>query len=186
MATNGIASGLRADARRNRDRIVNAAGRLFATRGVDIPMEDVARGAEVGVGTLYRRFASREELLAAVVAELNRCLLAAMSTVSAQESDNWRMLLEVLHGWLELPLCGLISAVLADSPAEGECWLGPFRELVRGAQNDGTLRPDIEPAEIAVMVSLLARGTGDGTATRERLLAVMLAGLGADRPARSV
>jgi AcrR family transcriptional regulator len=186
MATKKIANGLRADARRNRERIVSAAGRLFAAQGVDIPMEEIARGAEVGVGTLYRRFASREELLAAVVAELNRCLLAAMSDVSARESENWRRLRGVLHGWLELPLCGLISVVLADSRAECECWFGPFRELVRGAQSDGALRPDIEPAEISVMVSLLARGTGDGTATRQRLLAVMLAGLSADRPAQPV
>src|SRR5690606_39081124 len=57
---------LRADARRNRDRIINAARTAFAERGPEVPMEEIARCAGVGTGTLYRRFPDRESLVRAV------------------------------------------------------------------------------------------------------------------------
>ena len=63
------ATGLRADARRNRDQIVAAAKQWFAVQGPDVPMEEIARAAGVGVGTLYRRFPDREALIRAVVRE---------------------------------------------------------------------------------------------------------------------
>ncbi|MBM4636158.1 TetR family transcriptional regulator, partial [Rhodococcus hoagii] len=52
---------LRADAERNRRKILDAAAELFATRGIDITLDDVARHAEVGVGTVYRRFTCKQE-----------------------------------------------------------------------------------------------------------------------------
>ena len=57
---------LRADARRNRDRLVEVARSAFAERGLDAPLDDIARRAGVGPGTLYRHFPTREALLAAV------------------------------------------------------------------------------------------------------------------------
>ncbi|WP_410667935.1 TetR/AcrR family transcriptional regulator [Amycolatopsis sp. cmx-4-68] len=157
-------------------------------------MEEIARAAGVGIGTLYRRFPSRPELLGAVIAELDRRLLTSVSEVCGQEPDSWPALQRLLRGWMELPLCGLISYALATAPcaAGGRTavdhagqWSALFRRLVRNAQARGGLRADVEPDEIAVMLSLLARGTGDTTpTTRGRLLTVMLAGLGADQPAR--
>src|SRR4051794_1798126 len=61
--------GLRADARHNRGRILEAARALFATRGLDVPMAAVARHAGVGVATLYRRFPTRESLITTVFAD---------------------------------------------------------------------------------------------------------------------
>ncbi len=195
-----MGKGLRVDAQRNRDRILFAAGKLFAARGTDVPMDEIARAAGVGVGTLYRRFPSREELLDAVIADLERRLLASVSEACGAEPDSWPALQRLLRGWMELPLCGLISYALAAAPCAAGSrradsspaghhagqWSALFRRLVRSAQAGGDLRADVEPDEIAVMLSLLARGTGDTAtpATRERLLTVMLAGLGAGRPAR--
>src|SRR5919108_6091323 len=60
---------LRADARRNRQAVVAAAKRLFADRGLDAQMPDVAKAAEVGVGTVYRHFPTKEDLIAALAAD---------------------------------------------------------------------------------------------------------------------
>ncbi len=57
-------AGLRADARRNRERIIAAAQEVFAQRGLDVPVEDIARHAGVGVATVYRRFPTRADLIA--------------------------------------------------------------------------------------------------------------------------
>ena len=77
---------LRADARRNRDQLVDAAGALFAERGPDVPMEEIARRAGVGVGTLYRRFPDRDALVRAVAYEsLQRVVANARS--AAGEPD---------------------------------------------------------------------------------------------------
>ena len=71
---------LRADARRNRDQILAAAAHAFVASGSDVPMEEIARAAGVGVGTLYRRFADREALLVAVVEHDVTALLARIRT----------------------------------------------------------------------------------------------------------
>src|SRR5437764_14546712 len=60
---------LRADARRNRDAVLAAAKKLFADQGLDAQMPDVARAANVGVGTVYRHFATKDDLIAALVAD---------------------------------------------------------------------------------------------------------------------
>ncbi|MFD0891150.1 helix-turn-helix domain-containing protein, partial [Streptosporangium algeriense] len=65
MSTPAARPALRADAARNRERVTAAARRMFAERGLDVPFEDIARQAGVGVATLYRRFPTREDLVAA-------------------------------------------------------------------------------------------------------------------------
>ena len=68
---------LRADAQRNRDRILNTAAQHFAARGIDASLEDIAKGAGVGSGTLYRHFPTRDALLAATLRKSQEQLLAA-------------------------------------------------------------------------------------------------------------
>jgi AcrR family transcriptional regulator len=72
----GIDETVRADALRNRERLVEVAQEAFACRGVETSLEDIAREAGVGIGTLYRRFATREDLIAAVLNERYRRLIA--------------------------------------------------------------------------------------------------------------
>ncbi|MFC7617511.1 TetR/AcrR family transcriptional regulator [Actinokineospora soli] len=91
---------LRADARRNRARIVAAAREVFAASGIDVTLDEVARAAGVGVGTVYRRFSGKEELLDAVfdevVADLNTLIDAA-----AAEPDAWTGLVGLLSAIAE-------------------------------------------------------------------------------------
>src|ERR1700743_114630 len=88
---------MRADAQRNHDAILAAAKSVFAQAGTDAPMDDVARAAGVGKGTLYRRFPTREHLFAAIL-QGRVDELAASARRAVDAADAWRALSE----WLEL------------------------------------------------------------------------------------
>jgi AcrR family transcriptional regulator len=81
-------AGLRVDAERNRQRIVAAARDAFAERGLDVPMEDIARRAGVGVGTLYRRYPTRADLIAAAF-EAKMAAYADASRQALADPDPW-------------------------------------------------------------------------------------------------
>jgi AcrR family transcriptional regulator len=88
---------MRADAQRNHDAVLAAAKAVFAQEGIDAPMEDVARAAGVGKGTLYRRFPTREHLFAAILQDrVDELDASAQRALDAP--DVWRALTE----WLEL------------------------------------------------------------------------------------
>jgi AcrR family transcriptional regulator len=82
-------AGLRADARQNRDRIVEVARALFAERGLDVPMAAIARRAGVGVATLYRRFPTKESLVAEVFADQFAACVSVVDEALA-DPDPWR------------------------------------------------------------------------------------------------
>jgi AcrR family transcriptional regulator len=89
---------LRVDAERNRDAILSAARAVFAERGTNAPLEEIARRADVGIATLYRRFRTREDLLAAAF-EPKLCAYAAASRAACAEPDPW------------IGFCGFVWAV---------------------------------------------------------------------------
>jgi AcrR family transcriptional regulator len=157
-------TGLRADARRNRDRIVAAAQDLFLEEGVDVPMEDIARRAGVGVGTLYRRFPDREALLRAVAEESLRRLVDAAESALREEADAWLALRRFLRACSALRLGELPAKLephLHQKIRTGQ-HLHQMRQRVidcvldmtERAQADGSLRDDIGPGDIAMLMTL--------------------------------
>src|SRR5215218_8761888 len=84
----GVARALRADARRNREAVIAAAKRLFADQGLDAQMPDVAKAAKVGVGTVYRHFPTKDDLVAALVAERFE-RLAQKAREDLEMADAW-------------------------------------------------------------------------------------------------
>jgi AcrR family transcriptional regulator len=157
---------LRADARRNRDRIVAAAKTLFATHGPEAPTEEIARSAGVAPGTLYRHFADREALIRAVaVNNLDHALAEAHAAV-AEEGDAWDALVRILRQSQELRLSFRLLTtyphVLAVLKKEREAdrtrrqMVDLLDRVVRRAQAEGTLRPDVGTGDVAVMFALLA------------------------------
>src|SRR3954470_17871367 len=87
---------LRADARRNREAVVAAAKKLFADQGLDAQMPDVAKAAKVGVGTVYRHFPTKEDLIAALAAErFERLAEKAREGIAAE--DPWEGLCEFIR-----------------------------------------------------------------------------------------
>ncbi|MEU9150230.1 helix-turn-helix domain-containing protein [Streptomyces sp. NPDC048417] len=178
---------MRADAQRNRDKILAAAVRMFADEGLDVHLERIAKEAGVGSATLYRNFATREALIEAVyrneVAQLCDAvpgLLAAQPPYAA------------LHAWTRLFLdyvttkYGMIDALRAIA-ATGNSPYGQSRDMIRAAITAlmdpcvaaGTIRTDITPADLATALEGIALTSArpEQRDRAERLLDLTLDGL---------
>ncbi|WP_161628004.1 TetR/AcrR family transcriptional regulator [Microbispora catharanthi] len=187
-----VEKGLRADARRNRDLIVAAAQELFLEQGVDVPLEEVARRAGVGVGTLYRRFPDRDALLRAVGEQSLRRLVDLAETAWQEEPDAWHALCRFLRGSVALRL-GVLPAKLqphlhqrmragADLHELRQRVIVAVLRMIERAQADGVLRADIGPGDIALLMTLNVY-TPPGMHNEQamgRVVEIMLDGLRAD------
>jgi AcrR family transcriptional regulator len=183
---------LRADARRNRELILQAAKRVFAEQGPDASVEEIARAAGLGVGTLYRRFPDRESLVRAVGEDnLTNALREARAAV-AEEPTAWAALVRILRPSQEVRLSfqlGMASpaarAALSDDPGTREQRRGMLDlldEVVHAAQAEGSLRADIDTGDVAMVFVMLVkhvslpRSETLAMAT-DRCMALMLDGL---------
>ncbi len=182
---------MRADARRNRARLVAEARTAFARHGADAPLEDVARRAGVGIGTLYRHFPNRHALLSAIFADAVSDLL----TRSRELLDDPRPC-TALVTWLRAVITqaseyrGLSRALMAashdDASALARC-SGPMREagsaLLTRAQEAGAVRPGVSIGDLLQLTSaiaLAAEETPDDPELADRLLTLTLRGLKAE------
>lgn len=149
---------LRRDAERNRQRIVAAARELFAVRGLEATLNDVAHHANVGVGTVYRRFATKDELLEAIF-EDGIDQVACLAETGLQHKDSWDGFVWFVEHLCELTATDRGLREMVYSTAYGgyrvECArlrLTPsITKLVERARQDGHLRPDIEPSDMPVI-----------------------------------
>ncbi|HEY2550809.1 MAG TPA: helix-turn-helix domain-containing protein [Streptosporangiaceae bacterium] len=175
---------MRADAQRNYDAVLAAARTVFAQAGTDAPMEDVARAAGVGRGTLYRRFPTREHLFAAILQE-RVDELDASAQRALEAPDVWRALSE----WLELydrcatgyrGMSARVGESLSDDSSAVGTLCGPmkdsFARLFERARQEVPLRPDLTPTQLLSMVSALPKDTRTGQ-TPEPCLRLVLDGL---------
>ncbi|WP_300608016.1 TetR/AcrR family transcriptional regulator [Trebonia sp.] len=154
---------LRRDAERNRQRILRAATEVFTQRGLDATLDDVARQAGVGVGTVYRRFPDKETL----VAELFQDRIDAMVAVAEQACaapDPWQALISYLEhaaasmaGDLGLRQLMMFATYGKDRVAYAREQMRPVvSKLVERALAEGTLRHDFSPTDIPLIVFMLA------------------------------
>jgi AcrR family transcriptional regulator len=178
---------LRADARRNREAVVVAAKKLFADQGLDAQMPDVAKAAKVGVGTVYRHFPTKEDLIAALATErFERLAEKARESIAAE--DAWEGLCDFLRFSAEIQaddrgLCEVMGSrpeVMNDSAfAVGLDKL--CVELVKRAQRSGGLRKDLEWEDIPMIACGLGRITpaemGPATGRWPRLVEIIIDGL---------
>ncbi|MFF4618653.1 TetR/AcrR family transcriptional regulator [Nonomuraea jabiensis] len=144
---------MRADARRNLGKIVEAAAEIMAERGVDAPMEAVARRAGVGVGTLYRRFPDRNALIVAVGDHYLHTMADALDLAASSASDAWSAIWDFVT-WAAEPGRAALATALAVLPDEvivdreefaraRARWVERFDALVRRAQSEGSMRADV-------------------------------------------
>jgi AcrR family transcriptional regulator len=179
---------LRADARRNRDRVLAAAREVFGEQGRDAQVDDVARCAAVGVGTVYRHFPTKEALLTALVhdtfgriAERSRSLL--------DREDAWAAFLDMMWDAGESlagdrALTEAMSVRVAPQPCAGQAEIHDIAtELISRAQAEGRMRADVVVEDIPMLMC----GVGSATArphpcanSWRRHLAILLDGLRAD------
>lgn len=174
----------RADARRNYEALLAAARTVFAQYGAQAPMEEVARRAGVGQGTLYRHFPTREHLFVALMEE-RVDLLDRTARELLDAPDPWRALTDWLHLYDQSAteyrgMSLRVAEALADeaSPVAAACapMKTSFAALFGRARDAGVVRPDITALQVLTIVSALPKNPGDG-ATTGPYLDIVLKGL---------
>jgi AcrR family transcriptional regulator len=183
----GVERVLRADARRNRKAVIAAAKRLFADQGLDAQMPDVARAANVGVGTVYRHFPTKDDLIAAIVAERFE-RLAQKTREGLEAHDPWDGVAELIRFAAQIQaddrgLCEVIGSrpEIMDAAARAAGLPELTEELVKRAQRSGDLRRDLTWEDIPMIACGLGRITqvavGPAAGRWPRLVEIVLDGL---------
>jgi AcrR family transcriptional regulator len=160
----GSATRLRADARRNHSRLLDAARDVFVERGTGAPLDEVARRAGVGIATLYRRFPDRRTLLRAVVVQALETTCEAARTALDGDEEGLAALLGYAHAALDARVSAIIPLAL-DTPAMADEHVARLREtsaallqqLVDRAHADRTLSDDVTFADIGTLLVRLSR-----------------------------
>src|ERR671937_886194 len=178
---------LRADARRNREAVIAAAKKLFADQGLDAQMPDVAKAAKVGVGTVYRHFPTKDDLIAALAAERFE-RLAEKARAGIEADDAWEGLCDFIRFSAQIQaddrgLCEVMGSrpeVMSESAyAVGLDEL--CDRLVKRAQHSGDLRKDLDWEDIPMIACSLGRITpaaqGPAVGRWPRLVEIIIDGL---------
>jgi AcrR family transcriptional regulator len=171
---------LRADAQRNRERILLAADEMFAAHGVDASIDEIASRAEVGVGTLYRNFPTKEALLQALfVARMQPLITAAREAAEADDPGEafvafMRRLGDEFVKFKALAEVMASSGMDLSAKAEASSALLQAGEaLLRRAQQAGDVRPDVSIADVAALMTGLGYADSSVTPTqRSRCMAL--------------
>ncbi|WP_049575537.1 TetR/AcrR family transcriptional regulator [Nonomuraea sp. SBT364] len=182
---------LRADARRNRELIIDTARAVFAEQGPGATTDEVAKRAGVGPGTLYRHFPDRDSLVIGVVADGLERMLALAVAARAEEPAAWDALSCFMRGcaglrldvlsWMARPQADRLAAVPGIRQARATL-LDTLDAIVRDAHAEGTMRRDAGAVDVLGAVSLLIRGLPTlppdlAQDLRERTLELLLTGL---------
>lgn len=180
------ARSVRADAQRNEDAVLEAAKAVFATMGVDAPVREIAARANVGVGTLYRRFPKRSDLVAAVFRrEVDACAAEAEVLAAGHAPD------EALRLWLlryTLFLAtkkGLAAALHSGDPAFGalpDYFRSRFEPclaaLLESSASAGHIRADIAAFDLLRAIGNLSVASGeDGPAHTQMMVSLLIDGM---------
>ncbi|MGW0764598.1 TetR/AcrR family transcriptional regulator [Streptomyces sp. NPDC002676] len=188
---------LRADAARNRARLLDVATEVFVTRGIGVPTEEIARSAGVGVGTLFRHFPTKEALLEAVMARRVEAMAARTAQLTAEAGPAeaffacFRLMVEQAAGKDEftqaLAAAGVdVHTSLREPIMEIQARLA---ELLTGAQEAGAVRRELGLPELTALLAGTSRAMeqlkqleeleqrGADPAPRERIFEVVFDGL---------
>ncbi|TXS56607.1 TetR/AcrR family transcriptional regulator [Streptomyces sp. t39] len=183
----------RADARRNYERLLTEARAVFAARGTDASLEEIARRSGVGIGTLYRHFPSRHAMMSAVFQDALAELLERSRELAAAEQPcralvDWLRAVVAHAGEYRGLATALMSGTADDSSAMASCSMS-LREagegLLQRAQESGAVRPDVSIGDLMQLtnaIALAAEQSPTDTELPDRLLALTLRGLRADGP----
>jgi AcrR family transcriptional regulator len=163
---------LRADARRNRERILESARAVFSEYGAEAQMDDVARRAGVGVGTVYRHFPTKEALLVELVREKFRLFGARAREALEQDGDSFAVIEALIRRNAETmasdaavqeALAGAGEHIWMQAKAEQDELLQITGQLIARARRTRAIRPDIEPIDIAMLMCGLCSTMGHRT-----------------------
>lgn len=188
------AKSLRADAQRNRDKLVKIAGLAFAEHGIDTSLEEIAERAQVGIGTLYRHFPTREHLVEVVYRHEVEILCQAADDLARKHPPG-----QALAQWLQRfvdymaakrGMADSLKLLLASNSeffAEASGKIpAALQKLIDAAIAEGSIRADIDSSDVMHALSGIYGGpqTPDWRDRSKRLVALLMDGLrwGAKRP----
>jgi AcrR family transcriptional regulator len=152
---------LRADARRNHERIIESARDVFAQDGIEAQMDDVARRAGVGVGTVYRHFPTKEALVAELVRQKFRQFAVVARDALQRDGEPFTIFADMLRrngdvcardAAMQHALTGVGEHIWAQARTEQDELNSLTGELIARAQPAGTLRPDVRATDIAMLM----------------------------------
>lgn len=181
-----MAKPLRADAARNRDKLLAAAAQLFGERGLDAPLEHIAKAAGVSIGTLYAHFPTREAFVDAIF-PARLAVLDEIGAAALADEDPWRGFVSFVERLVALQAedRGLNDAIAQRLPmateVEQTCQrgFGYAIEIVERAKASGRLRADFEPADLATLTWAMSQVIRESTEPEiwRRFLAFFIDGL---------
>jgi len=180
---------LRADAQRNRERILEAARGAFADEGAQTHVAAIAERAGVGVGTVYRHFPTKEALRDALIADRLETLQAELVAARKEEESAWtgfrRFFRAVAHMQIRdrslMEFIAGASIGSAELEQQRDRLYAQARELMRDAQREGAMRTDVEPGDMPLLLGgiaqVLAGAVPRAEELGERCVAIVLDGL---------
>jgi AcrR family transcriptional regulator len=174
---------LRADARRNRQRVLKAARAVFGDQGIDAQIDDVAKRAKVGVGTVYRHFPTKEALLDALVRERFE-EIAVYAVEALEREDAWEGFCELIwraaeRNAVDRAFCEIVAFTDQSRIVEQTGLAASTNELMTRAKTAGRMRADATQMDIPILMA----GCGavmqihQSSAMWRRYLSIMLDGL---------
>ena len=152
---------MRADAQRNRLRILEAAEEVFAQLGLAVPIDEVAKRAGVGVGTVYRHFPTKEALMVELVRQKFRLFSATVREALECDGEPLAVLADVLlrnadaaarDATMQQALAGADEHIWTQAQPEQQELSGLTETLIARARQAGTIRPDITAADIGMLM----------------------------------
>jgi AcrR family transcriptional regulator len=177
---------LRADAARNRARVLEVAYDTFAAEGMSVPIDEIARRAGVGAGTVYRHFPTKEDLFRAVVEDRIRGIIAEgrrLLTVDDPADALFEFLRSMVLNWgatdrgLSEALAGIGIDVEKNMPEAEVEFFSMLADLLRAAQDGGVVRPDVSVQDVKTILVGMQAMQGYNDEAAQRLTDVVLDGL---------
>ncbi|MFI7540778.1 TetR family transcriptional regulator [Actinoplanes sp. NPDC049599] len=168
---------MRSDAQRNRGRILDAAEEVFARRGAAASTEEVARLAGVAIGTVFRHFPTKDELLAAILKRLLARLAEDAAGLGGADGLHTFFRRSVAQAAAKRTVVDLVGVSVPAALGQLDDAVG---ELLRQAQDAGTVRRDVRPPEVMALLVSVCQGAVHGgwdAELQDRTLAVIFAGL---------
>jgi AcrR family transcriptional regulator len=174
--------GRQAEARHNDQAVLDAARLVFAVHGPDAAVSAVAARAGVGIGGLYRRYASKDELLQRLCRDSMAQQIAAAEAALAGDEESWDALAGFIRACVSFR-AGALSVIAGTIPVTEEMIADAQRAhellelLVTRARQAGALRPDVESVDLNQLIELFSRRRPDDEGGYQRLLVIALDGL---------
>jgi AcrR family transcriptional regulator len=181
---------VRADAARNRARVLEVAYETFAADGLSVPIDEIARRAGVGAGTVYRHFPTKEALFQAVIADrMNRIIDQGHALLESEQPGQalFVFLRSMVLQWgaadrgLVEALAGVGIEINSAVPQAEEDFLGLLADLLRAAQHAGTARPEVTVPEVKTLLVGCQAMQSYNAELAERVTDIALDGLRAKR-----